>query len=59
MTGWLAVRVIVGLVALGVGFHLTRWRRRSRAQWREYDEAYGDPRPTRASARAKRLPRRD
>ena len=54
MTGWLAVRVIVAVVALGVGIHLTRWRRRSRAAWRAYDEANGDPRPTRASLRAKR-----
>ena len=49
----LGIKVIVALVALGVGIHLTRWRRRSRAQWRAYDEMYGDPRPTRASLRAK------
>jgi hypothetical protein len=54
MIGWLALRVVVGLVALGTAIHLARWRRRSRAQWREYDEAHGDPQPTRASARAKR-----
>jgi hypothetical protein len=54
MTGWLAVRVIVGLVAFGVAIHLARWRRYSRAAWRAYDEQHGDPRPTRASLRAKR-----
>ena len=54
MIGWLALRVVVAVVALGVGIHLTRWRRRSRAQWREYDAAHGDPLPTRASVRAKR-----
>ena len=54
MIGWLALRVIVAAVALGVGIHLARWRRRSRALWRAYDEAYGDPRATRASLRARR-----
>jgi hypothetical protein len=51
--GWLALRVVVAAFAFGVGVHLTRWRRRSRAQWREYDDQYGDPRPTQASLRAK------
>ena len=53
MIGWLALRVLVGVAAVAVAVHLTRWRRRSRAKWREYDETHGDPRPTRASVRAK------
>ena len=53
ITGWLALRLVVAAVALGVGVHLARWRRRSRADWHAYDEAHGDPQPTRASARAK------
>jgi hypothetical protein len=54
ITGWLIVRLVVAAVAFGVGLHLARWRRRSRAQWRAYDQAHGAPFPTRASARARR-----
>jgi len=54
----MALKLVVAAVAIGIGIHFRRWRRRSRSEWREYDEQYGDPRPTRASVRAKSALRR-
>ena len=55
----LAIKLIVAVVGLGVSIHLYLWRKRSRAEWRAYDDAHDqDPpmRKTRAASRARREP---
>jgi hypothetical protein len=55
--GMLGVKLIVASVGLGVSIHLYLWRKRSRAGWRDYDDAHDqDPplRRSRASSRARR-----
>lgn len=55
ITDYLELKLIVLIVALGVSVYMWWWRRRSRAEWRAYDEAHPDDRPlqpTGASTRA-------
>ena len=57
ITTALTYRLVVALVAIGVALSLARWRRRSREEWRAYDDAHGDDpvfRDSRAAARARR-----
>jgi high-affinity Fe2+/Pb2+ permease len=55
ITDYLELKLIVLIVALGVSVYMWWWRRRSRAEWRAYDEAHPDDpplKPTGASTRA-------
>jgi len=55
ISGWLGYRLAVALTALGVSVYLWHWRRRSRAEWKAYDEQHhGDDRPLRPSDAAGR-----
>ena len=50
----LVVALVIALVALGVSIHLYYARKRSRMEWRQYDEAHDDDPPLRGSAAADR-----
>ena len=55
ITDYLELKLIVLIAALGVSVYMWWWRRRSRAEWRAYDEAHPEDRlePTGASTRAR------
>ncbi len=54
----LSFRLVLAIVALGVGAWTWHWRKQSRAAWRAYDQEHGDGYPplrqSRAANRAKR-----
>jgi len=55
ITDYLELKLIVLIAGLGVSVYMWWWRRRSRAEWRTYDEAHPGDRPlapTAASTRA-------
>jgi hypothetical protein len=57
--GWLGLRLAVAAVAIATSIYLARRRKRSRAEWRAYDEAHASDRPLRPTGAASRARLRD